>query len=118
MIVGTHASTLAMIQTRWVGAQLQRSFPGLEIVIEPIRTTGDAMTHVPLTRIGGDGVFVIELERALLEQRIDVAVHSLKDLPTVQPAGLRVLVAGQRWERGQRMDQPHPTQSQKSLIEA
>ena len=77
-------------------AQLQRRWPGLEIVIEQIRTTGDAVTHVPLTKIGGDGVFVIEIERALAEKRIDVAVHSLKDLPTVQPSGLRLLVAGKR----------------------
>lgn len=51
---------------------------------------------MPLTKIGGDGVFVIEIERALAEKRIDVAVHSLKDLPTIQPAGLRLFVAGQR----------------------
>jgi hydroxymethylbilane synthase len=49
-----------------------------------------------LTKIGGDGVFVIEIERALAEKRIDVAVHSLKDMPTVQPAGLRLLMPGQR----------------------
>lgn len=54
------------------------------------------MTHVPLTKIGGDGVFVVEIERALAERRIDVAVHSLKDMPTVQPAGLRLLVPGPR----------------------
>lgn len=54
------------------------------------------MTNVPLTKIGGDGVFVIEIERALLEKRIDIAVHSLKDLPTVQPPGLSLLVAGER----------------------
>jgi len=65
-------------------------------VIEPIRTTGDALTHVPLTTIGGDGVFVQEIERALLEQRIDLAVHSLKDLPTAQAAGLRVVAVGTR----------------------
>ena len=51
---------------------------------------------MPLTKIGGDGVFVVEIERALAEKRIDVAVHSLKDMPTVQPPGLRLLVAGQR----------------------
>ena len=77
-------------------AQLQQRWPDLEIVVEQIRTTGDAVTHVPLTKIGGDGVFVIEIERALAERRVDVAVHSLKDLPTVQPPGLRLLVAGQR----------------------
>jgi len=76
--------------------QLQRHWPGLEIVVEQIRTTGDAVTHLPLTKIGGDGVFVLEIERALQQKRIDLGVHSLKDMPTVQPAGLRVLVAGQR----------------------
>ena len=65
-------------------------------MIEQVRTTGDTVTHVPLTRIGGDGVFVVELERALAERRIDVAVHSLKDLPTAQPPGLRVLAARER----------------------
>jgi hydroxymethylbilane synthase len=85
-----------MIQTRWVAAQLQRNRPDLEIVIEHIRTTGDAVTQVPLTQIGSDGVFVIEIESALLAKRIDAAVHSLKDLPTVQPPGLRILMPGQR----------------------
>jgi hydroxymethylbilane synthase len=85
-----------MIQTRRVATQLQQRWPALEILIEQIRTTGDAVTHVPLTKIGGDGVFVIELERALVEKRIDIAVHSLKDLPTVQPSGLSLLVAGER----------------------
>ncbi len=94
--IGTRASKLALIQTRQVVAQLQHHWPGLEIAVEQIRTTGDAVTHLPLTRIGGDGVFVVELERALLQKRIDLAVHSLKDLPTAQPSGLRLLVAGQR----------------------
>src|SRR5260370_32129918 len=74
--VGTRASKLAMIQTRWVVERLKELDPALEIDIEPIRTTGDALTHVPLTQIGGDGVFVIEIERALQEERIDLAVHS------------------------------------------
>src|SRR5579883_598388 len=94
--IGTRASKLALIQTRQIVAQLQRHWPGLEIAVEQIRTTGDVVTHLPLTRIGGDGVFVIEIERALLQKRIDLAVHSLKDLPTTQPPGLRLLVAGQR----------------------
>lgn len=77
-------------------ALLQRQWPDLEIRVEQIRTTGDAVTHVPLTKIGGDGVFVMEIERALAEKHIDLAVHSLKDLPTLQPTGLRVLAAGER----------------------
>ncbi len=96
LIIGTRASKLAMIQTQWVVERLKEQDPALPIVIEPIRTTGDALTHVPLTKIGGDGVFVQEIERALLEKRIDLAVHSLKDLPTAQTAGLRVVAVGTR----------------------
>jgi hydroxymethylbilane synthase len=85
-----------MVQTNWVARQLRRQWPDLEIAIEQIRTTGDRITNKPLTQIGGDGVFVVELERALLERHIDLAVHSLKDLPTVQPDGLRIFVTGPR----------------------
>jgi hydroxymethylbilane synthase len=96
LIIGTRASKLAMIQTQWVVECLKEQDPALSVVIEPIRTTGDALTHVPLTTIGGDGVFVQEIERALLEKRIDLAVHSLKDLPTAQTAGLHVVAVGRR----------------------
>src|SRR6266852_1356914 len=96
IIIGTRASKLAMIQTQWVIEHLQQQEPTLEIIIEQIRTTGDAVTHLPLTQIGGDGVFVQEIERALLEKRIDLAVHSLKDLPTAQTAGLHVVAVGTR----------------------
>jgi hydroxymethylbilane synthase len=85
-----------MIQTNWVIERLRQQWPNLEIAIEQIRTTGDQITHVPLTQIGGDGVFVTEIERALQERRIDLAVHSLKDLPTAQPEGLQVVVVGPR----------------------
>jgi hydroxymethylbilane synthase len=96
IIIGTRASKLAMIQTQWVVERLQQEKPTIDIVIEQIHTKGDAITHVPLTQIGGDGIFVMEIERALLEGRIDLAVHSLKDLPTTQPEGLCVNVAGAR----------------------
>lgn len=85
-----------MIQTHWVIKQLHQRWPALEIAIEQIHTTGDRVTDVPLAKIGGDGVFVTEIERALHERRIDLAVHSLKDLPTAQPDGLRVIIAGAR----------------------
>src|SRR5712691_3771561 len=96
IIIGTRASKLAMIQTEWVVERLHQHWPTLEIAIEQIRTTGDSITHVPLTQIGGDGVFVVEIERALTERRIDLAVHSLKDLPTAQPQGLGVVVVSSR----------------------
>src|SRR6266481_2314338 len=84
IIIGTRASKLAMIQTQWVVERLQRQWPTLDIVIEQIRTTGDHNIHAPLTQIGGDGVFVMEIEHALAKRRIDLAVHSLKDLPTAE----------------------------------
>ncbi len=76
--------------------RLRSHWPNLRIIVEQIRTTGDRVQNVPLSKIGGDGVFVMEIERALAEGRIDVAVHSLKDLPTAQPEGLRLLIAGAR----------------------
>jgi hydroxymethylbilane synthase len=85
-----------MIQTHWVIERLRQHWSNLEITIEQIRTTGDRITDVPLASIGGDGVFVTEIERALSERRIDLAIHSLKDLPTAQPDGMHVVVTGPR----------------------
>lgn len=85
-----------MTQTQLVVERLHQQWPDLDIAIEQIRTTGDRVAHAPLTQIGGDGVFVIEIERALQERRIDLAIHSLKDLPTLQPAGLRLIIVGPR----------------------
>jgi len=94
--IGTRASKLAMFQTRWIAQRLNQLWPNLDVEIEQIRTIGDRITNVPLAQIGGDGVFVTEIERALQEHRIDLAVHSLKDLPTVQPEDLRIVVVGPR----------------------
>jgi hydroxymethylbilane synthase len=85
-----------MIQTHEVIAQLRQQWPELAITIEPTRTRGDHVTDVPLAQIGGDGVFVTEIERALRERRIDLAVHSLKDVPTAQPDDVRLIVTGPR----------------------
>ena len=85
-----------MIQTQWVVQRLHQRWPELDIAIETIHTTGDRVTQKSLTQIGGDGVFVIEIERALQEGRIDLAVHSLKDMPTLQPDGLHLIVTGPR----------------------
>src|SRR5229473_3951747 len=96
IIIGTRASKLAMLQTHSIIARLHQQWPDLDIQIEQIHTLGDRNTTLPLTAIGGDGVFVMEIERALLEGRIDLAVHSLKDLPTAQTAGLHTCVVGAR----------------------
>jgi hydroxymethylbilane synthase len=86
--VGTRASLLARTQTGWVVEQLRSHGHAVEVVT--ISTQGDRRDDVPIAAIGGDGVFVRELERALLERRIDAAVHSLKDLPTEETPGLTV----------------------------
>jgi hydroxymethylbilane synthase len=85
-----------MIQTQWVVQQLCLQWTDLKATIEQIHTRGDRVTNAPLMSIGGDGVFVTEIEQALHERRIDLAVHSLKDLPTTQPEGLSLIVAGPR----------------------
>jgi hydroxymethylbilane synthase len=86
--VGTRASLLARTQTEWFVDRLRGL--GHDVEIETISTQGDSRTDVPIAAIGGDGVFVRELERALLDRRIDAAVHSLKDMPTAETPGLEV----------------------------
>ncbi len=92
--VGTRASPLARTQTEWVVAQLRHL--GHAVEVETITTSGDTRTDLPIARIGGDGVFVRELERALLAGRIDAAVHSLKDLPTADTPGLELACVPRR----------------------
>ncbi len=94
--IGTRASKLALIQTNAVIERLLQLWPDLKITVEPIRTKGDHITDMPLTQLGGDGVFVTEIEHALRDRRIDLAVHSLKDLPTAQADGLCIIVVGPR----------------------
>ena len=92
--IGTRGSGLALAQAGWVADRLAEL--GVTAVIETISTRGDQVRDVPLTALGGDGVFVRELERALLEERIDVAVHSLKDLPTAMVPDLEIACVPER----------------------
>lgn len=86
--VGTRASRLALWQTDHVVARLREAWPELAVERVPIRTLGDRVTDVPLPRIGDKGLFTRELEDGLRDGSIDIAVHSLKDLPTASPPGL------------------------------
>jgi hydroxymethylbilane synthase len=86
--LGTRASSLALTQSRYVANLLEKARPGLRVELVEITTTGDVVRGKPLRSFGGAGVFVKELESALLAGRVDLAVHSLKDLPTRQPNGL------------------------------
>ena len=86
--IGTRGSRLALRQTDAVVAALRQRFPDRRFEVRTLRTTGDRQTQEPLDQIGGVGVFVKELESALLADEIDMAVHSLKDVPTALPEGL------------------------------
>ncbi len=91
IVIGSRASKLAMTQSRWVADELRKHHPGLAVEIVEITTTGDRDQASALTVIGGKGAFTKELEEAILDGRCDIAVHSLKDLPTTLPDGLAIL---------------------------
>src|SRR6266496_3428479 len=88
-VIGSRGSKLALTQAEWVKAKLAFAGPAIDVSIEIIKTSGDVKTE-PLSAIGGKGVFTKELEEALLDERIDIAVHSLKDLPTILPEALSI----------------------------
>src|SRR5215472_16104776 len=94
LTVGSRGSQLALWQARWIQARLQ-SF-GIESRLEIIHTTGDKITDVALSKVGTKGLFTKEIEEALLSGSIDVAVHSLKDMPTELPAGLTLAAIPER----------------------
>lgn len=94
LIIGSRGSQLALWQSRWIAAQLAGL--GVETRIEIIKTTGDKITDVALSKAGGKGLFTKELEDALLDRRIDLAVHSLKDMPTSIPGGLALAAVPER----------------------
>ena len=89
IVIGSRGSKLALWQAEQIQAQLLATTSELDVRIEIIKTTGDVKPD-PLSVIGGKGVFTKELEDALLDRRIDIAVHSLKDLPTNLPEELTI----------------------------
>ncbi|MGI8566869.1 MAG: hydroxymethylbilane synthase [Pyrinomonadaceae bacterium] len=95
-VIGTRGSKLVLWQAEWVKSQLSVLQPQREVRIEIIKTTGDVMRNTPLSVIGGKGIFTKEIEEALLNRRIDIAVHSLKDLPTVVRDGLVITAITER----------------------
>lgn len=94
--IGSRGSKLALWQAQWVQQQIQAHHPGDAVEIEVIKTTGDRITDVPLGAIGVKGLFTKEIEEALLERRVDLAVHSLKDMPTDLPHGLALIAVSAR----------------------
>src|SRR5690554_795154 len=90
IIVGSRKSNLAMTQTRWVIERLKSLNLGYEFEIKEIVTKGDKILDVTLSKVGGKGLFVKEIEKAMYDGEIDIAVHSMKDLPAVMPEGLTI----------------------------
>ena len=95
IVVGTRGSRLAMVQTESVVARIRECYPSARVTVTRIVTAGDRDRKTTLERMG-TAIFVKELEEALLDRRIDLAVHSLKDVPTELPAGLRLLAVPER----------------------
>jgi hydroxymethylbilane synthase len=96
LTIATRESPLALWQAEYVQAELQRAHPGLTVKLLGMTSRGDQLLGVPLAKVGGKGLFVKELETALLERRADIAVHSMKDVPMEFPAGLGLGVICQR----------------------
>lgn len=88
--IGTRGSALALCQTNWVKSKLERLFAYCNFQVVRIRTYGDKVSDIPLGQIGSEGIFVKHIEASLLNGEIDLAVHSMKDVPTVVPDGLAV----------------------------
>ncbi len=86
--IATRKSALALWQANFVKAELEAAHPGLQVELVPMSTQGDKILDTPLAKIGGKGLFVKELETAMLEGRADIAVHSMKDVPVDFPEGL------------------------------
>jgi hydroxymethylbilane synthase len=94
--IATRQSPLALWQAEFVKARLQQAHPGLQVELLGMKTKGDVILDTPLAKVGGKGLFVKELEMAMLEQRADIAVHSMKDVPVEFPEGLGLSVICER----------------------
>ncbi|MBI5521229.1 MAG: hydroxymethylbilane synthase [Desulfarculus sp.] len=96
LTIATRGSQLALAQARWVAGRLAALHPGLTVELEIIKTTGDKILDVPLAQVGGKGLFVKEIEDALLMGRAGLAVHSMKDVPSDLPEGLILAAVSER----------------------
>ena len=106
LVIGTRGSKLALWQANHVALLLKERYPVVEVVLKNIVTTGDKRLDVPLARIGGKGLFTKELEKELLAGEIDLAVHSLKDMPTELPKGLMLGAVTERMDASDALISP------------
>ena len=100
IVIGTRSSKLALWQAGFVAECLKEEYPGLEVEMKLMTTKGDKILDAPLAKIGGKGLFTKELEQEMLEGGIDLAVHSLKDMPTEVPKGLVIAAITKRADPG------------------
>jgi hydroxymethylbilane synthase len=94
--LGTRGSMLALWQANHIKTRIEKNSPHVTVELVKIKTTGDKILDVPLAKVGGKSLFVKEIEEALLDANVDLAVHSMKDVPTVIPEGLKIAVATER----------------------
>lgn len=106
LVIGTRSSKLALWQANYIAECIRSKYPELEVELCHIVTTGDKILDVPLAKIGGKGLFTKELENAMLANEIDLAVHSLKDMPTQLPEGLLLAAITERVDPGDALISP------------
>ncbi len=94
--IGTRGSMLALWQSNWIKAMIEKQYPGTTVELVRIVTKGDKILDVPLAKVGGKGLFVKEIEEALIREEVDIAVHSMKDVPTVLPDELHIGIITKR----------------------
>lgn len=116
VVIGSRGSQLALYQANWVKERLAAAHPGTGFTVKVISTSGDEVLDRPLSEVGGKGVFTKEIEDALIARTIDLAVHSLKDVPTELPPGLEIAAVTRR-EDVRDVFIPHPKAAVKTLAD-
>jgi len=106
LVIGTRSSKLALWQANYIADRIRTQYPDIEVSLLYIMTTGDKILDVPLAKIGGKGLFTKEIEHAMLNGEIDLAVHSLKDMPTQLPPGLLLAAITDRVDPGDALISP------------
>ncbi|HEY3423178.1 MAG TPA: hydroxymethylbilane synthase [Negativicutes bacterium] len=106
LVIGTRGSKLALWQANFIAESIRERYPDSEVTLQHFMTTGDKILDVPLAKIGGKGLFTKELEVAMLAGKIDLAVHSLKDMPTELPDGLTLAAITNRVDPGDALISP------------
>ncbi len=106
VVIGTRSSKLALWQAEYIADCLRKQYDGLEVELVRMTTKGDKILDAPLAKIGGKGLFTKELELAMIDGKIDLAVHSLKDVPTTLPEGLAISTITKRFDCGDALVSP------------